>query len=81
MNKTLYFILKYYDKQVIQKIIDKYSIEPMEAAKRFLTSETHSLLEDADNGLCAFSECAVFDMWEAEQITGDLRNSVYIRGE
>ena len=28
-----------------------------------------------------FPERAVFDMWEAEQITGDPRNSAYVRGE
>ena len=56
-------------------------MEPMEAVRKFLTSETHALLEDADNGLLCFPERAVFDMWEAEQVTGDPRNSVYLRGE
>lgn len=79
MNKTLYFILDYYDRQVIKKITDKYGILPMDATRRFLTSETHGLLEDADYGMTGFSEQAIFDMWEAEQVTGDLRNSVYIR--
>ncbi|MCD8119003.1 MAG: hypothetical protein LUE29_05925 [Lachnospiraceae bacterium] len=79
MNKTLYFMLDYYDRQVIKKITEKYGILPMDATRRFLTSETHSLLEDADYGMTSFSEQAIFDMWEAEQVTGDLRNSVYIR--
>lgn len=81
MNKTVYFVTDYYDRNVIDRIIEKYALEPMEAVRRFLTSETHALLEDADNGLSSFSEAAVFDMWETEQITGDPRNSVYLRGE
>ncbi len=81
MNKTLYFVLDYYNRQVISKIIEKYALEPMDAVREFLTSETHALLEDADNGMTAFGECAIFDMWEAEKITGDPRNSLYIRGE
>jgi len=46
-----------------------------------LTSRTHEMLEDSSYGLLSFPERAVFDMWEAEQITGDPRNSVYVRGE
>ena len=81
MNRTPHFVADYYSRQVITRIIEKYALEPMEATRRFLTSETHALLEDADNGLVAFPEHAVFDMWEAEQVTGDPRNSLYIRGE
>lgn len=81
MNKTVYFATDYYDRKVISRIIEKYAMEPMEAVRKFLTSETHALLEDADNGLLCFPERAVFDMWEAEQVTGDPRNSVYLRGE
>ena len=81
MNKTVYFAVDYYDRQVIQKIIDKYALDPMEAARSFLTSQTHELLEDAECGLCSFPDRAVFDMWEAEKVTGDPRNSIFIRGE
>lgn len=81
MKRNVYFSIDYYDRQVIQAIIDKYAIEPMDAARRFLTSETHRMLEDADYGLLAYSDRAVFDMWEAEQVTGDPANSVYVRGE
>ena len=62
-------------------MIEKYDLDPMEAARRFLSSETHKLLEDADNGMWYFPEYAVFEMWEAEQITGDPRNSRHLRGE
>ncbi|MBQ2633973.1 MAG: hypothetical protein IJF88_05270 [Oscillospiraceae bacterium] len=81
MKKTVYFATDYYDRKVIQRIIEKYNLPPLEAARRFLTSQTHELLEDAECGLLCFPERAVFDMWEAEQITGDPRESAYIRGE
>lgn len=81
MIKNIYFATDYYDRYVIRQIIDKYGTTPMEATRRFLTSKTHEMLEDASYGLLCFPERAVFDMWEAEQVTGDPRNSVYIRGE
>ena len=81
MKKIVYFAADYYDRQVIQTIIDKYGLEPMDAARRFLMSETHAMLEDESYGLLSFPDRAVFDMWEAEQVTGDPRKSVYVRGE
>ena len=81
MTKTLYFAVDYYDRHVIQRIIEKYGMEPMEATRGFLKSRTHEMLEDAECGLWSFPERAVFDMWEAEAVTGDPRNSAYIRGE
>ncbi len=81
MTKTLYFVTDYYNRQVIRRICEKYGMEPMAAARSFLTSKTHAMLEDAECGLWSFPERAVFDMWEAEKVTGDPRNSAYIRGE
>ena len=81
MKKTVYFAIDYYNRNVVQRIIDKYGLDPMEAARRFITSETHALLEDAECGLMCLPERSVFDMWEAEQVTGDPRNSSAIRGE
>ena len=56
-------------------------MKPMEAIRYFLTSETHRMLEDAELAMWEFSERAIFDMWEAEKITGNPRNSVYLRSE
>lgn len=81
MNKNIYFAIDYYDRHIIQRIIDKYDFSPMDAARSFIMSKTHAMLEDADYGLLAFPEYAVFDMWEAERVTGDPRNSEYVRGE
>ena len=81
MTRTNSFIMDYYNKCVIQRIIDKYAMEPMEATRSFLLSRTHAMLEDADYAMWDFSERAIFDMWEAERVTGDPRSSIYLRGE
>ncbi|MBQ8510951.1 MAG: hypothetical protein IJ493_13700 [Clostridia bacterium] len=81
MTKTYSFTLDYYNKCVIQRIIDKYNMKPMEATRSFLTSKIHEMLEDPEYAMWDYSERAIFDMWESEQVTGDPRNSVYIRGE
>lgn len=81
MKKTLYFIMDYFDRNVIKEIMNKYGMSQEEAARGFLTSETHAMLEDADLGLYFFSPAGIFDMWEAEKVTGDPRNSIYVRGE
>lgn len=81
MTKIPCFSLDYYNKSVIQKIMEKYAMTQMDAARAFLTSETHAMLEDADLGMWDYSDRAIFDMWEAEKVTGDPRNSSYIRSE
>ncbi len=81
MTRIESFSLDYYNKKVIQRIMDKYGLDQMSAARAFLTSETHQMLENADMAMWEFSERAIFDMWEAERITGDPRNSVYLRSE
>ena len=79
MNKTAYFVLDYYDRNVVALIMNKYAMDPMDAVRSFLTSETHALLEDAENGMIAYPAYAVFDMWEAEKATGDPRKSIHLR--
>ena len=81
MTRIHDIILDYYNKCVIQRIIEKYGMEPMAATRSFLTSQTHIMLENAEYAMWEFSERAIFDMWEVERATGDLRNSVYLQGE
>ena len=81
MNKMPYYAIDYYDREVIRSIIDKYGLGAMDAIRQFVCSETHSLLEDASNGMWGYPAYAIFDMWEAEKMTGDPRNSRFIRGE
>ena len=75
------FALDYYDKSVVSMIIDKYDMDPMDATRSFVTSRTHALLEDLGCALWQFGPSGVFDMREVEQVTGDPRNSVYVREE
>lgn len=81
MIRNEYFVTNYYDKNVIARIIDKYGYTEQEAVSKYMKSRTHSMLEDEEYGMTDFPERAVFDIWEAEQVTGDPRNSIYIRGE
>ena len=81
MTKTPSFSLDYYNKSVIQMIVDKYDMSPMDASRAFLTSQTHAMLENPELAMWEFSDRAVFDIWEAERVTGDPRNSAYLRSE
>lgn len=81
MRKMMSEVLQYYDKEVIQMIITKYNFPPMEAIRKFIQSQTHMMLEDLQYGMWEFGCPAIFSIWECEQITGDPRNSTYIRGE
>lgn len=81
MNKLYPFSLDYYNKAVIQKMIDKYDFDEMTAARLFLTSEVHRMLENADLAMNDFSADALLEMWEVEKITGEPRNSLWIRSE
>ena len=81
MTKISIFSLDCYNKNVIKMIMEKYGLTEMEAAREFLMSETHRMLEDADIAMWEFSARAIFDMWEVEKITGNPRNSVHLRSE
>ena len=81
MIRKEYFVTDYYDKKIIARIIEKYGFSELDAVSRFVNSQTRAMLEDDDYGLTMYPERAVFDMWEAEQVTGDPRNSVFIRSE
>ncbi len=81
MNRLFSFSLDHYNMHVIPRIMEKYNMSQMDAARSFLTSETHNMLENAKLALWEFSERAVFEMWEVERVTGDPRNSTHIRSE
>ena len=81
MKKIPCFSLDYYDKSVIQRIMDKYAMGQMDAAHVFLMSETHRMLEDPDMAMWEFSDRAIFELWEVESVTGDPRNSIHLRSE
>ena len=79
MNKVLPFILDYYDREVSQMISQKYGYSAMDAYKKFMFSKTYEMLSNPELQMGDFSCFGIFDMWEAEQKTGDPRNSIYIQ--
>ncbi len=72
-------LLYYYCKLVTQMISNKYGIEFMDALRKLLSSETYCMLENPELEMWDFSPIGIFDMWEVEQVTGNPRNSLYIR--
>ena len=81
MTRTQNVTLDHYNRNVIPRIMEKYNMGQMAAARAFITSETHRMLEDAELAMWEYSERAVFDMWEVERVTGDPRNSAHLRSE
>ena len=81
MSRTPPDSMNYYDQAVSRMISEKYGLAVMDALRSFTASETHAMLQDRENGLSAFGAAGIFDMWESERVTGDPRNSIYIRGE
>lgn len=81
MNDKLPFILDYYDREVTRLIVEKYGYSEMDAYKKFILSETYKMLSDTELEMWDFSYYGIFDMWENEQITGNPRNSIYIRAD
>ena len=74
-------ILQNYDSEIACLIAENRGITEMEGLRLFLQSETHRMLLDDDMKLWYFSPLAIYDMWENEVITGDFRNSLYLRGD
>ena len=72
-------MLDYYDRHVSRMISEKYGLDERSAIRSFLTSETYRMLITPDLEIYTLSPAIVFDMWEAEKITGDPRLSQYIR--
>ncbi len=81
MKKLSAEIVDYYDEEVVKMISEKYGFSPMESLRKFLSSETYTMLIDPELEMWSFGTPAIFDLWENEQITGDPRTSVYIRSE
>lgn len=72
-------ILVYYDKEISGMIAEKYGYDDMDALRLFLGSQTYQMLIDKELEMWDFSPIGLFDMWESEKVTGNPRNSLYIR--
>ena len=71
----------FFDKYVGKLIVEKYWLADKEAIRLFISSETYQMLLDTETELYKMSPYVLFDMWENEKVTGEPRNSQYIRGE
>ncbi len=74
-------IIDYYNGEIVMMIAEKYGLSQMAALKAFVDSKTHEMLENEDCGMTEFGAGAIFEIWECEKVTGDSRDSVYIRCE
>lgn len=72
-------MLDFYDRHVSQMIAEKYGLDEKLAIRAFLESETYRMLSDPETLIYTFSPLVVFDLWECEKVTGDPRQSQYIR--
>lgn len=81
MTKVSARTLDFFDRQVVYMIVEKYGMEEKMAIMKFIKSETYQMLIDAETEVYKMSPHIVFDMWESENVTGNPRNSQYIRGE
>ena len=79
MNKLDSEELFLYDREIVKLIKEKYNISAMTAFRKFINSETYKMLENKDLAMNYFATLAIFDMWEAEKVTGSPLNSVYLR--
>ncbi|MDO5564354.1 MAG: hypothetical protein Q4F88_03910 [Eubacteriales bacterium] len=74
-------VIDYYNGEIVKMIVEKYGYSPMDALRAFTDSRTHEMLENEACGMTVFGAGAIFEIWEAEKITGNPQNSIYIRGE
>lgn len=81
MNKIDARTIDFFDRHVSHMIIEKYGFDEMKAIRLFIESETYQMLIDPELEVYKMSPRIVFDMWETERVTGDPRNSQYLRSD
>lgn len=81
MNRISARTLDFFDRQVTQAIGEKYGLNEISAIKSFIQSETYQMLSDPELELYKLSPRIIFDLWENEKVTGDPRNSLYLRSD
>lgn len=81
MIKTNVRTLVFFNQYIINKIIEKYGFDEKTAMRKFIMSETYKMLTDKELEIYTMSPEIVLDMWEVEQVTGEPRNSLYLRSD
>ena len=72
-------LLVWYNEEIVPLIVEKYDFTHKEALNEFWKSETYKMMLNPELVMWEFSILAIFDMWEVERVTGDPRNSAYLR--
>lgn len=81
MNRISARTLDFFDRQVTKAIEEKYGLNELSAIKSFIQSETYKMLSDPELELYKLSPRIIFDLWKNEKITGNPRNSLYLRSD
>lgn len=81
MTKVNARTMDFFDRYVTQMIIEKYGLDEKKAIRSFLESESYQMLADPELEIYKMSPRIVFDMWESERVTGNPRNSQYLRSD
>jgi hypothetical protein len=81
MTKVDARTIDFFDRHVSRMIIEKYGLDEMQAIRSFIESQTYQMLIDPELEIYKMSPRIVFDMWESERVTGDPRNSQYLRSD
>lgn len=78
-DKVIKLLLGRYVSNITGLIVEKYGFEEKVAFRKFIFSETYRMLANPELEMWEFGADVIFEMWECEQITGNPRNSAYIR--
>lgn len=70
-----------YTRHIVASISQKYRLDEKSALLKFINSKTNEMFSNVNLLMWEFSPNVIFEIWECEQITGDPRNSEYLRGE
>ncbi|MDR0847647.1 MAG: hypothetical protein LBN10_01160 [Propionibacteriaceae bacterium] len=74
-------ILSMFDEWVIDHAMTHWGMSEDEAMRRFLSSETRTMLGDSETLLWHESPLVIIDMFDCEIANGDPRLSTYILGD
>lgn len=58
--------------QVINLIVDGYSVDAIEASNLFYNSQTYKYLSDEETKVWHLSPLTLYDMWKGEKETGNI---------
>ena len=83
MNQASFLprLLGDYLSDIVALMHEKYGLDEEVAMRRFVFSETYRMLSNPALEMWEFCPDVIMEMWECEQITGNPRNSVYLRSE